>query len=64
MPYYCTHCAVNEILPIEWGGSPLWVTDYDSDANKPCRWLFYKHPKSIPDEYWTRVGATKPDSFD
>jgi len=64
VPYYCTHCAVNEILPIEWGGSPLWVTDYDSDANKPCRWLFYKNPELIPERYWTRVGATKPDSFE
>ena len=21
VPYYCIHCAVNEILPIEWGGA-------------------------------------------
>ncbi len=64
VPYYCTHCAVNEILPIEWGGYPLWVTDYDSDAAKPCRWLFYKKPELVPEKYWTRVGAKKPETFD
>jgi hypothetical protein len=55
---------VNEILPIEWGGYPLWVTDFDPDASKPCQWRFYKKPEQIPEEYWTRVGATKPDSFE
>ena len=64
MPYYCTHCPVNEILPIEWGGYPLWVTDFDSDASKPCLWRFYKKPKLIPEAYWTRVRKTKPNSFD
>lgn len=64
VPYYCTHCAVNEILPIEWGGSPLWVTDFNPDASKPCLWQFYKKPELIPEKYWTRVGKTKPDSFD
>ena len=23
VPYYCIHCAVNELLMIEWGGRPL-----------------------------------------
>lgn len=64
VPYYCTHCAVNEILPIEWGGYPLWVTDFDPDASKPCRWQFYKKPELIPEKYWTRVGEKKPDSFE
>ena len=63
VPLYCTHCAVNEILPIEWGGYPLWVTDYNEDAHKPCRWLFYKKPELVPEEYWTRVGAKKPAAF-
>ena len=63
VPYYCIHCAVNEILPIEWGGYPLWVTGYEEDAAKPCKWMFYKNPDLIPEKYWKRVGKTKPDSF-
>lgn len=60
VPYYCTHCAINELLPIEWGGYPLWVTGYEEDANKPCKWLFYKQPNLIPEMYWTRLGKQKP----
>jgi len=63
VPYYCTHCAVNEILMIEWGEWPLWVTDYDEDDGKPCRWHFYKDPKYIPEKYWTRLGFEKPEKF-
>ena len=64
VPYYCVHCALNEILPIEWGGAPLWVTDFDPDHAKPCRWHFYKRPELIPAEYWTRLGKEKPAQFD
>jgi len=63
VPLYCTHCAVNEILPIEWGGYPLWVTDYNQDEKQPCRWLFYKKPNQIPEKYWTRLGKQKPYTF-
>tara|TARA_Y100001970_G_scaffold283401_2_gene398477 strand:+ start:97463 stop:98206 length:744 start_codon:yes stop_codon:yes gene_type:complete len=63
VPYYCVHCAVNEILPIEWGGYPLWVTEYNEDASKPCQWLFYKEPELIPEIYWTRLGKKKPQNF-
>ena len=60
VPYYCLHCTQNEILPMKWGGHPLWVTDYQDDAAKPCAWLFYKKAAGIPEEYYTRVGASKP----
>lgn len=60
VPYYCIHCAVNEILPTEWGGYPLWVTGYSGDASKPCYWHFYKSSKLIPEEYFTRLGFKKP----
>lgn len=60
VPYYCMHCAHNEILPMQWGGHPLWVTAYDEDANKPCEWRFYKKAADIPDEYYQRVGMEKP----
>jgi len=60
VPFYCIHCAINEILPIEWGGYPLWVTGYSDDASKPCYWHFYKKPDLIPDEYFDRLGFKKP----
>jgi len=60
VPYYCLHCANNEILSMEFGGHPLWVTEYDPDASKPCEWRFYKDADAIPDEYYTRVGRVKP----
>ena len=64
VPYYCLHCAVNEILPMEWGGHPLWLTEYDPDARKPCAWVFYKKAEQIPDRYYERVGRKKPDAGD
>ena len=60
VPYYCTHCAMNEIMPMEFGGHPLWVTDFDPDASRPCQWQFYKRAEDIPEAYYTRVGRSKP----
>jgi hypothetical protein len=60
VPYYCVHCAVNEQLPMEWGGHPLWVTGFAEDASKPCRWHFYKRAEAIPAEYYARLGREKP----
>lgn len=61
VPYYCVHCALNELLPMEWGGHPLWVTAYDDDAGKPCAWHFFKRAELIPDQVYERVGREKPD---
>jgi hypothetical protein len=60
VPYYCVHCAINEKLPMEWGGHPLWVTDYDLEPEKPCAWLFYKRADDIPEHYYSRAGHQKP----
>ena len=60
VPYYCVHCCVNEMMPMEWGGHPLWVTGYDPDASKPCAWYVYKTAEAIPQEVYTRVGRKKP----
>jgi hypothetical protein len=60
VPYYCLHCCLNELLPMEWGGHPLWVTGYDPDAAKPCAWHFYKRAELIPERYYARVGRRKP----
>lgn len=64
VPYYCVHCAVNELLPMEWGGHPMWITEYDDDAAKPCVWHIYKRAESIPERYYTRMGRRKPAAGD
>lgn len=60
VPYYCLHCAANELLSIEWGSHPLWVTRYDEDSSKPCHWDFYKSADAIPEQYYSRLGKKKP----
>lgn len=60
VPYYCIHCAVNETVMMENGGHPLWVTQYDDDAEKPCAWKFYKRADDIPDVAYERLGFKKP----
>ena len=62
VPYYCVHCAVNEKLMLEWGGHPLWVTEYDADPSRPCAWAIYRHPDLIPESYYQRLGHQKPES--
>jgi len=64
VPYYCVHCAVNEDLMMEWGGHPLWVTEYDPDAARPCAWRFYKRADAIPVRYYARAGRAKPPPGD
>src|SRR5207248_7351378 len=44
MPLYCTHCTfMNERLPLEWSGMPLYPLDPPNDYYRdPCRWYWYK----------------------
>ena len=60
VPYYCLHCTNMEILPLDWGDDLLWVTEYSDDDNAPCAWHFYKDPAKIPEEYYTRIGRSRP----
>jgi hypothetical protein len=58
---YCSHCSlVNEILPIENFGYPNRITQYPENPGDPCVWYIYKDPDDIPEEYYTRIGKTKP----
>lgn len=56
---YCSHCAKNELTSMEKFGYPAWVTEFNPDPNKPCGWTIYKDPKSIPENYFTRIGYKK-----
>jgi hypothetical protein len=61
-PLYCTHCSfMNESLPIQWSGYPLYPSDPPEDYSKdPCTWYWYKDPDAIPERHWQRYGAIKP----
>jgi len=60
---YCSHCAiVNQILPIEWLGTPMRGTAFSDTATDPCRWFIYKRRETVPDEAFTQVGLQRPTS--
>lgn len=62
-PLYCTHCSfMNERLPIQWSGYPLYPSDPPEDFHSgPCTWYWYKNPDDIPARHWERHGAVKPN---
>ncbi|HEX8206018.1 MAG TPA: hypothetical protein VF587_08175 [Solirubrobacteraceae bacterium] len=63
-PLYCTHCSfMNESLPIQWSGYPLYPSDPPEDySTDPCTWYWYKELEDIPSRHWRRYGAVKPGS--
>jgi hypothetical protein len=61
-PLYCAHCSfMNESLPIQWSGFPVYPSDPPVDYDKdPCTWYWYKDRDDIPARHWERYGAVKP----
>lgn len=69
---YCAHCIVlMEEMPIDRFGYPVRVidppvypdTDRDPERRQKCQWQMFKDPTNVPEEYYTRVGRTKPEVF-
>ena len=69
---YCSHCIVlMEEMPIDRFGYPVRVidpptypdTNPDPDARQQCQWQMFKDPTKVPEEYYARVGRTKPAAF-
>jgi hypothetical protein len=61
LPIYCVHCPVTEMLAIENTGD-FGVTHFVSEpiCQESCRFVFYKDPADIPEEFYTRIGKNKP----
>ncbi|OLO37936.1 hypothetical protein BTR23_13170 [Alkalihalophilus pseudofirmus] len=59
-PYYCAHCTyMNEIMPIEWSGTPIYPLDPPKTKDHPCTWYYYKNPEDTPDRFYERYGYDK-----
>jgi hypothetical protein len=69
--HYCTHCIfLMEEIPIDRFGYPVRVIDPPAQGEtepdgspKKCQWQMFKDPTAVPEEYYERVGRTKPDAF-
>jgi len=61
VPSRCARaCVAFELLPAEWTGAPLWITDWNPDPDAPCRFFVYKRVDAIPVTYFERLGLRKP----
>jgi hypothetical protein len=61
-PIYCVHCPVMEALDFEHSGAlHMCHIVQEPIHNQSCRFTFYKDPKNIPSEFYTRIGKKKPD---
>lgn len=67
---YCAHCIVlTEIMPIDAFGYPVRVVDPPryrqsgpDGAPAKCSWTMFKDPGAVPEEYYARVGRTRPEA--
>ena len=69
---YCSHCIVlMEEMPMDRFGYPVRVidppiypdTDRDPTRRQKCQWQMFKDPTQVPEEYYERVGRTRPSVF-
>jgi hypothetical protein len=60
-PIYCVHCPVMEALELEGTGS-LGAVHVISGAlyDGACEFMFYKHVEDMPEEFYSRIGKSKP----
>ena len=69
---YCAHCIIlMEEMPIDRFGYPVRVidppvypdTDKDPNVRQKCQWMMFKDPTKVPEEFYARVGRTRPAAF-
>lgn len=68
---YCAHCVVlMEEIPMDRFGYPVRTVtppiygqrEADGSLTK-CTWEMFKDPTAVPEEYYERVGRSKPERF-
>jgi hypothetical protein len=60
-PIYCVHCPVMEALDIENSGDFIMTHIVEDPIyHGSCKFAFFKDPKNIPEEFYTRIGKKKP----
>ena len=60
-PIYCVHCPVMEMLDIERAGD-FGATHIipEKIGEDHCQFVFYKDPADIPEEFYVRIGKSRP----
>lgn len=59
--YYCTHCPISfELVCVEQGLPPWWITSPPRKAGDKCTQYIFKNDQIIPEEYYARLGHKKP----
>jgi hypothetical protein len=62
-PIYCAHCSLQDIIPMEKTGYPLWVIDIpEKVGEEPCKFYIYKDADKIPARFYERYGLKKPSA--
>ena len=60
-PIYCTHCPILERMQVENLGRLGACRIFAEPAGSgDCKFVFYKNPADIPEEFYTRIGKRKP----
>lgn len=63
-PVYCCHEPALELGSALRTGVPLFVVDAPEDVGiTPCKVHVYKEPSDIPEEYYRRLGLSKPEDL-
>lgn len=64
LPIYCCHEPAMELVSALKTGVPLFIVDPPEDVGiSPCRVYVYKDPAEIPNQYYERLGLTKPEDL-
>ncbi|MDR1359259.1 MAG: hypothetical protein LBJ48_07930 [Coriobacteriales bacterium] len=59
-PVYCVHCPLFNMNAVDDTGDFLFLNNPPEKDGSFCEFIFYKDPANIPEEYYKRLGRSKP----
>jgi hypothetical protein len=59
-PVYCVHCPLFNMNAVDEMGDFIFLNNPPEKDGSYCQFIFYKDKADIPEEYYTRLGRTKP----